>query len=527
MWQQLINTALLGTDKIGFDEKSLPENLRIIVEQIPEHDKETRFLKTAALVAFYQEAGQMPKRFEGEFTSQYQEDTLTVASSKFMTILDDILILPYLFRDFLITIWLDKLIEKQQVCNVKTTVLLLNLSENLPKKIHLKIPNILSKKGLILWNFKTNSTIEVSRSEQEIWAEGKLSERRVFFANFRKENPEKALELVQNTWKEESINDKMAFIEVIKNTFQATDLAFLTNILPEFSYKAKERKIQREIRNMLTGILMGMPETAIYSHTTEALKSYFTYEKSKGVLGWIGKENKIFILPKQEDNFFNINNIEVEYGFDKSPDIAIFTTNQHYWLACFIEYLPFDFWINTFEKEIEAAVQYFLSETFIVKLSGRKTPIFLNSLIKNALQHKNIKLGKTLISIANIADQTPLLCLLSISEREQYLISTKQLNTPTALEACFGNWSGTWSADFSTKILKESYATIIEKNTFLTDRLALLMVQHLHPSSTNFLQNAKIYPLSATPYYITYWEKNFVDIIVCSFSIKQKCMDIL
>ena len=526
MWQQLINTALLGTDKISFDEKLLPESIRIIVEKIPKDDKETRFLKTAGLVAFYQEAGQKPLRFEGEIIPMQQEENLPIASPKLMAILEDIVMIEGQFRNHLLEIWIDALIEKKQVCTAKKTVILLTLSDNLPKKLQSKIPKVLGKKGLDLWAFKTGAIFEIVQSPEQIWQEGKLSERRELFTILRKENPSKALGLLENTWKEESLNDKMAFIDVIKDTFQPQDLSFLTNIFPEFSFKIKERKTQREIRNMAVGLLMSMKETDIYLQTTEALKSYFTLEKSKGVLGWIGKENIVFILPMEEDNFLNISHIEAEYGFEKSPDVAIFITNQHYWLACFIENLPFNFWINSLQKDMESTINYFLSEAFTVKLSGKKTAVLLNALIQNAVQHKNISLGKTLMNVMNVADQTPLLCLLSISEREQHLISTKQLNAPVAVEACFSDWSGIWSVDFSTKILKESYNTIIEKNTFLSDRFALLMAQHLHPSSINFLKNAKIYPLAATPYYINHWEKNFVDAITISLQIKQKCREI-
>lgn len=526
MWQQLINTALLGTDKISFDEKLLPESIRTIIELIPENDKEARFLKIASLVAFYQEAGQQPKRFEGELIAQYHEENLTIASPKFMAILEDIVMLQTQFRNNLLEIWLDTLIEKKQVCTAKKTVMLLGLLDSLPKKFYVKIPKVLGKKGLDLWAFKTDSVIEHERSELQIWEEGKLAERRELFISLRKENPGKALELLKNTWKEESLNDKMAFVEAIENTFHSDDSEFLIEILPEFIYKAKERKTQREIRRIITGMLLSVPQNQIYLQTTEALKRYVSQEKAKGILGWVGKENKVIMLPKEDDSFLNLKNIEINYGLDVSPDVAVFTTNQYYWLSYFIEFMPFDYWGELLEKDIEATVNYFISDEFLVKLAGKKTAILLNALIKNATYHHHIELAKALIKVTNIADQLPLLRLLSISEREQYLISTKQLTSLPLLETCFSNWTGSWSADFSSKILRESYKTIIENNTFLNDRIALIMSQHLHESSNKFLSNAKVYPVSATPYYMNYWEKSFVDVITESLQIKQKCRDI-
>lgn len=527
MWQQLINTALLGTDKISFDEKLLPESIRGIVEQISENDKEARFLKIASLVAFYEDAGQQPKLFEGEIIAQKQEENQPMASQKFLAILDEIVLLQTQFRNHLLDVWLDKLIEKQQVCSAKKTVMLLGLSENLPKKFHQKITKVLGRKGLDLWALKTNYMLEMERSVQEIWEEGKSVERRELFISLRNTHAQQAIELLEITWNQESLNDKMVFVETIQQTFRANDEAFLTQILPEFAFKSKERKTQREIRKIITGLLLRIPQSQVHLNTAEALKNYVSQEKAKGILGWVGKENKVIDLRQEEDSFLNLKNVEAIYGLETSPDIAIFTTNQHYWFSYFVEFMPFSFWAEILDKNIESIVNDFISEMFLVKLAGKKTAILLNSMMNNAIHHRNINLARALINVTNIADQLPLLPLFDISEREQYLISNKQLTSLPHLEACFSKWTGTWSADFSSKILRDSYRTVIENNAFLNDKIGLMMCKHLHPSSNNFLSNAKVYPVSAQTYYINYWEKNFVNVLTDSLQIKQKCQTIL
>ncbi|MEA5403579.1 DUF5691 domain-containing protein [Arcicella sp. DC2W] len=522
MLQQLINTALLGTDKMVFDEKLLPESIRNIIEKMPETDKEARFFKTAALLAFYEVSGQKPKRFVGELPIEIHDEFAEVAPQKFATILNDILEIQYYFRNDLLALWLDKLIERKQICTAKNTVSLLSLAESLPKKFHPKIIKVLSKNGLDLLAFKTSITQKEQLSAEQIWQEGKLAERRELFIELRKEHPQKALTLLENTWKEESLNDKKAFIEVIKTTFESSDIVFIESLIPEFTFKAKERKTQKEIRQMLKGLLMGIVNTDTYARTTKALEGYFSHEKAKGMMGWIGKENKVLLLPEQDDSFLNISTMDSEYGFEKSPDIAIFTTNQYYWFACFLEYLPFDFWTQHLEKDIEATVKYFISEAFTVKLSGKKLAVFLNALINNALHHKNIVLAKALLKITSLNDQLPLLALLTENEREEYILSSKQLTSLQALEACFGNFNGTWSADFSNTIVRECYATIIERNTYIPEQLAVFMVKHLHPSASIFLLKENVYPSSTNPYYIKHWEKHFVEAIVTALKIKQR-----
>ena len=145
-------------------------------------------------------------------------------------------------------------------------------------------------------------------------------------------------------------------------------------------------------------------------------------------------------------------------------------------LSYFVEFMPFSFWAEILDKNIESIVNDFISEMFLVKLAGKKTAILLNSMMNNAIHHRNINLAKALINVTNIADQLPLLPLFDISEREQYLISNKQLTSLPHLEACFSKWTGTWSADFSSKILRDCYKTIIENNAFLTTKSHSLCV---------------------------------------------------
>ncbi len=522
MLQQLINTALLGTEKMGFDEKLLPESIRNIIEKMPDTDKEARFFKTVALLSFYEEAGQKPKRFEGEFPIENLKSDAVVASPKFASILNEILEIPYNLRNDLLTLWLDKLIEKNQICTAKSTVALLNSIESLPKKLHPKIIKVLSKNGLELLAFKTSISATTQVSDEQIWKEGKLAERRELFSELRNEDAQKALALLESTWKEESLNDKRAFVEVIKTTFQPSDVAFLESILPEFAFKAKERKTQKEIRQTIKGLLMGIKTTESYSNTAAALKSYFHQEKAKGMMGWIGKENTVLVLPDTNDDFMSTSKMEAEYGMELSPDVAIFTTNQHYWFACFLEYLPFDFWTQHLEKDVPTTVKYFISEVFTVKLSGKKLAIFLNALINNALQHKDVALAKALLKITSLHDQLPLLGLLPEDEKEEYILSTKQLTSLQALEACFRNFHGTWSADFSKTILQECYTILIEKNTYISEQLGVIMVKYLHPSVSVFLLNTNQYPASTNHYYIRHWEKYFVEAIVKSQRIRQK-----
>jgi Family of unknown function (DUF5691) len=331
MLDKLINTALLGTDKIGFDSQILPESIQKVAATFDAKDQAAVFLKTAALVAFYAEAGQKPIPFLGEINDAQQIESQPFIESETERILAEILEIGSINRNELLGIYLDKIIEKEQILRPKSIVTILGMYENLPKKLQQKTNKVMGKKGIDLMLFKEIYKVENTLSDEDIWHEGKLAERRLFFAELRQNDPKKAFDLLQKTWKEESLVDKRGFLEEIKKTLQSDDLSFIESLLSEHSFQAKEKKTQREIRMMLVEMLLSDAKTSLSLDTYSALEKYFFSVKPKGIMGFMGKENKVIALPTEEDNFLNSATMLANYGFENSPDFAIFTTNQIYW----------------------------------------------------------------------------------------------------------------------------------------------------------------------------------------------------
>jgi hypothetical protein len=522
--QQLINTALLGTEKAVLEENILPDAIQKVVANIPVNDREARFLKNVASYFLYQEAGQKPKRFEGDLQIENTEGTIKIASEKYGNILSDIIEIQYYFRNDLIELWLNKLIKKQQIAPPKSIVILIGLAESLPKKFRPKINQVIGERGRNLLQFKGldwQPTLQLT--DNQIWEEGRLAERREFFMVLRKENPAKAIELLEKTWSQESLTDKVAFLEIIKNNFQTTDTAFLTQILPEFKFKSKEKKSEKAARKIIVGLLISVENSDLQNQVFESFKALFPKEKSKGLLGWFGKDDKKFYLPEQEDEFWNQTKMDNNFGFENSPDVAIFKTNQRYWLSCFLEIIPFEFWEKLFEKDTLKTVNLFINEDFTEKLHhGLKQTIFLNALMENVIHFKNKKLANDLITVRKIYEDWTIFKIFSQEEKEKYLIEQRQLTNQNAIQVCFEDFNGIWSEDFSIKILKECFAAVINNNTYLSDRLGALMAQFLHPNSISILSKLKEYPNNASTSYIAHWEKFFVDAIQKKFEIKQR-----
>src|ERR1700761_7402583 len=92
-WEEIINTALLGTEKRAVAIGQLPEGLSRVAERIAggDSDKEEQFLQLAAVAFNYRQSGVMPLQQEGVELSPALPEELPYCSGRAVQLLKDIL----------------------------------------------------------------------------------------------------------------------------------------------------------------------------------------------------------------------------------------------------------------------------------------------------------------------------------------------------------------------------------------------------------------------------------------------------
>src|SRR6185503_2060582 len=92
-WNNILHTALLGTDKQSLRPEELGEDLSPIAEQIDTstQDKEEKFLQIAALAFNYRQAGLIPQRNESAQLSKPAPEERSYCSPQAMQTLNDVL----------------------------------------------------------------------------------------------------------------------------------------------------------------------------------------------------------------------------------------------------------------------------------------------------------------------------------------------------------------------------------------------------------------------------------------------------
>lgn len=237
-WDQIINTALLGTDKRPLAAGELPAELAEAAVLIQQNttDKEEQFLQTAALVFNYRQCGVMPLQ-KGAVTiikaaSEEKQYCSALAVHTLKEILDS-------ESNSLLQFWLQQCADKRRIVTPELVPVLLGIGTQ-QKKLQNLVVACCGKRGEWLsrfnpdWNFSTASTNE------ELWQTGSAEQRKMVLEQVRKDDPAMARHWVQQTWPQEDANSKIEFLLLLAINISAADIEFLESLSKEKSKKVKE-----------------------------------------------------------------------------------------------------------------------------------------------------------------------------------------------------------------------------------------------------------------------------------------------
>ncbi len=124
-WEQIINTALLGTDKRGPGANELPPELAEAAALIQQSttDKEDQFLQMAALAFNYRQCGSMPLKKESVTIEKAAQEEKQYCSLLAVQTLKDILDSE---SNSLLQFWLQQCSDKGRIVTPEFVPLLMN-----------------------------------------------------------------------------------------------------------------------------------------------------------------------------------------------------------------------------------------------------------------------------------------------------------------------------------------------------------------------------------------------------------------
>jgi hypothetical protein len=524
LWSDILNSALIGTDKRPFNVNVLPVTVRKELELLGESNNEKKLLDAAVMLYFYNIAGSKPVKYNGDLSYNPIQEQRSTISIKIKQVFDRITETGYYEKEYLLLLWLDKILKLENIVTPDIMVPLIKLGIGMTKTTRAKIYTVIGERGKMLLPLIPEFIIpSATPNITTEWKEGNPDERRAFVSELRKKNADDALALIQSDWNTENVVFKKSLIELISTDSNTSEYKFLSDLYyNEFSAKSKEKKTETDCRYLLATTLLKDRHSRLYQYTIDHLIQYITEEKKSGLLGFLGgNKEKVFKFPQKNDDFFTGENMVNTYGINaKNPDPAMYLTDALFWFSELLTMMPIQSINDILSKDTDATFQYLTThEDFKVKIEGKSVPVLLPALENNIRTHKDPRLLLLTLEKSIHPDKYSLLQYAPVQEFEDYIIKEKLfLNGQAINHHPAGDEE--WSLKFSEKMLDATYQSlVVNKQHYYYDRINQLMAKHLHPSAISKLESYN--QSNGNDNFKEYWIKNIYQPVKTCIEIKS------
>ncbi|RPD38993.1 DUF5691 domain-containing protein [Chitinophaga barathri] len=286
-WDDILNTAMLGTDKQAASPAGLPSALEEAEKKIrggKDPDREEIFLGFAALILNYRQCGFTPIQAEQAAIAPAPDEEKPYCNSSATQALKDILSedsIP------LLTFWLQHCDASGKIVRPEMIPVLLDTGLK-NKKLKRLISSCCGKRGEWLGRFNADWNYSQSLPAEEVWQAGTADQRKLILRETRQQAPAQAREWLQQTWAQEDAAAKTAFLELFEVNISADDIPFLESLSSEKSKKVKE---QAQL------LLKQIPGSAVVLQYQAALQQIVSLKKEKTMLGLGSKMALHFQFP--------------------------------------------------------------------------------------------------------------------------------------------------------------------------------------------------------------------------------------
>lgn len=246
MWQDLISTALIGTQRHQneISVNSSSENLNSLLTQInSSNDTEQKLLSLAATLSVYQKIGQLPTKTTLTRLEPADLDDLPVCKATGETFLQ-------MFGGKYRNVFAEAINLLAKLGKRVPPDMLFPILEygKILEDSHPTIRQIIGKRGQWLASLNPNwkyaqTPISTETSIEERWKKGDRYARIELLSNLRKTNPDQARDLLLTSWKQESADSRLKFISVLETNLSINDEAFLEAALDDRSKDVRIKAI--------------------------------------------------------------------------------------------------------------------------------------------------------------------------------------------------------------------------------------------------------------------------------------------
>lgn len=293
-WDEILATAVVGTEQRGLKLAPSDDELGRLLAQISNTDREGSLLSAASVVALYRSAGVAPPTDTQPLPEVCGEDDMirsSLTSGQHLAWM-----LDGEFREVLPE-WLAAMNRARKRVPEEHLPALLDQGRMEPS-LRRMIVAVLGRRGEWLAVQNPDWLYATPREEKDVWETGSREERLLLLEHLRGVEPARARELLATTWPQESVKDRVAFLEKFAIGLDSSDESFLNEALQDRSV---------EVRRVARVLLAGLPNSQFSRGLKELANQVLSFKKPL-----IGKARIDVALPEDPIEWLKANGIEID-----------------------------------------------------------------------------------------------------------------------------------------------------------------------------------------------------------------------
>jgi Family of unknown function (DUF5691) len=450
-WDNIIQTAMLGTNRKDVVDDDFPEDMSDAIQTINTNatiDAEEEFLQKVTLAFNYRQSGVTPDHQPGATLSQAPREEKKYCNSNAVKALKEIL-----FEESigLLIMWLQLCLRKEQIIIPDLIPALLDKSLQ-HKQLKSLVRECTGKRGAWLSQFNRDWSFTNEANAEELWQTGTASERKNVLQQLRSSDASTAREWLQAIWAVENANTKTDLLGALSINLSDDDMPWLETLLNEKSQKVKEQVSQ---------LLKQIPASAIVQTYQQFLSRSVNIKKEKGLLGLSSKTLPHFKLPDSFDETI------FKLGIEKLSNRKEYNDDE-FIIFQVMQFVAPVFWEQHFLLTPSEIIQLFQKEE-----PGKK---FIPAIVAATSQFKDSKWADALMKNSQIF-YLNIIPLLPFQEQEFY--SNKFfIGNEESIIRYAGQREEEWSAELTKNIFKHAAKNYYTYNrSFYNRHIHLIPVQ--------------------------------------------------
>lgn len=394
-WNNIINTALLGTDKKQLSNAELSADLNDAFEQIKLNnslDKEDKFLQVTAVAFNYRQSGLSAIKKEELSIKEAEAETFSYCNKEALHVLNDILEIQ---SRSLLKFWLQHCEAKQRIVTPEIIPTLFEVAAT-QKNLQSLIVDCCGKRGEWLSSFNADWNFYTNENDEEIWQNGNIEQRKKLLQKIRTTEPAKAREWLQQTWQTEGANTKAELLKQLETNISDDDVEWLESLMNDKSQKVKD---------VVNELLKMIPTSSVITSYWNVLKNSIVLKKAKALLGIMNKTSLQIQLTNVDKRIFKT-------GIEKLSNTKEFS-DEEFVIYQLMQFVPPQKWEEHFNATQEQIISYFLKD----KSANKYLPVLMDATIR----YKNYNWALSFLQ-NNDTNNNHLIQVLPEGEREKFML---------------------------------------------------------------------------------------------------------